>query len=173
MRYWQPENNDKPKIPDKIATVEEFKKSLMVSEEKAREIERTTVKQRTSPEWYSVRRYRPTASVFGEIFLHMSQTPPDKLVLRLLYPRDISTLAIVMGIKHEKVALNAYIKYQHENGHENLTVCPYGFLVCQDHPFLGCSPDGGVYDLLIATHSHGFVEIKCPFSYRDATVHEA
>ena len=106
MRYWQPENKDKPKIPDKIATVEEFKKSLMVPEEEANEIER---------------------KVFGENFHHMSQTPPDKLVLRLLYPRDMSTPAIVWGIEHEKVAFDAYIKYQHENGHEILPSALMGF----------------------------------------------
>ena len=59
------------------------------------------------------------------------------------------------GIEHEIVALDAYIKYQHENGHENLIVCPYGFLVCQDHPFLGCSPDGGVYDPNSYTQPYG------------------
>ena len=89
----------------------------------------------------------------------MSQTPPDKLVLRLLYPRDISTPAIEWGIEHEKVALDA----------ENLTVCPYGFLVCQNHPFLGCSPDGGVYDPI----SYTMPRDQVPLSYRDATVHEA
>ena len=40
--------------------------------------------------------------------------------------------------------------------------------MCQDHPFLGASPDGTIYD---PTHPdpYGFLEVKCPYSHRDHT----
>ena len=44
-------------------------------------------------------------------------------------------------------------------------MCPVGFLVCQDHPFLGASPEGTIYD---PTHPdpYGFLEVKCSYSHR-------
>lgn len=143
-RYWQEASNGKPNIPSKadiLVSIEEFKNSLRVSEEKAREIERNTVGQRDCPEWFTVRRYRLTASIFGEIFHRRQTTSPDKLVLRLLNPKQFSSQAIDWGIKNEKVALGAYLDYQHSNGHEDLTVCPSGFIISSDSPFIGCSPD--------------------------------
>ena len=39
-----------------------------------------------------------------------------------------------------------------------------GFVILQDNPFLGASPDGFVYDPG-ALDSFGLVEIKCPYKY--------
>ena len=86
-----------PNLPphhDLRYTIVEFKKSLQVSEEEARKIERETREQRFSSLWYSVRRYRLTASSFGEVFRRKSDTAPDAIVLRLLKQRQISSPAI-------------------------------------------------------------------------------
>ncbi len=56
-----------PTISDLQRTVGEFLKSLEVSEEEARSIERKTIGQRESPFWFAVRKYRVTASMFGEV----------------------------------------------------------------------------------------------------------
>jgi len=66
------------------ATVEAFKKSLDVSLEKAREIERNTRDQRMSSLWFSVRRFRITASNFGAVLSRRPNTPPDSLVLCII-----------------------------------------------------------------------------------------
>ena len=47
-------------------TVEAFKTSLNMSEEAIRKVERDTKEQRDSTLWHEVRRYRVTASLFGD-----------------------------------------------------------------------------------------------------------
>ena len=153
-------------------TVREFKSSLHVSEQRAREIEQATREQRHSPEWYSVRRYRLTASLFGQIYHRKPDTRPDALVLRLIKPRQFMTPAIEWGIKNEALAIEAYTQHQQCNGHNGLTVCKVGFHVSSSHPFLGASPDGGVYDPS-CDQPYGFVEVKCPYSHRNHTPAEA
>ena len=74
-----------------------------------------------------------------------------------------------MGVQQEATALQAYVNYQHQNGHPELTVCSVGFLISCSHPFLGASPDGGVYDPSSVSELYGFVKIKCPYSHRDKT----
>lgn len=74
MQIWSNEIREEfttPTLPgvDQIKkTVEEFKKCLSVTEEKAREIEQNTREQRNSQLWFNVRRYRLTASYFGDVY---------------------------------------------------------------------------------------------------------
>lgn len=65
-------------------TIAEFKKSLQVTSEEIRSIERKTVGQRHSPMWFMARRFRITASVFGEVLRRKPDTPPDNLVYLIL-----------------------------------------------------------------------------------------
>ena len=116
-----------------------------------------------------MRRYRLTASSFGEIFRRRPETIPDALVLKLLQRRQISSPAIEWGVQQEPRAIETYKTHQHSVGHQELTVCPVEFFVCQEYPFLGASPDGGVYDPASDLHPFGFVEVKCPYSHRDNT----
>ena len=56
-----------------------------------------------------------------------------------------------------------YNDHQHSGGHSHLFRCRSGFIVSDDHPFLGASPDAVVYnpdnkDLF------GLAEVKCPYS---------
>lgn len=77
-------------IPDSSslgATISAFKESLNVTEFDARCIERDTREQRNSSLWFSVRRYKITASIFGVILSRKESTPPDNLVLRILQPK--------------------------------------------------------------------------------------
>lgn len=75
-------------------SVDEFMKSLHVTESEARRIEQTTRQQRKSPEWFAARRFRLTSSVFGEIFHRCAETPPDALVVRLIEQRQFTSPAI-------------------------------------------------------------------------------
>jgi len=73
-------------------------------------------------------------------------------------------------VKNEALAIQAYIQHQQCNGHDGLTVCKVGFHVSRSHPFLGASPDGGVYDPS-CEQPYGFIEVKCPYSrHRDFAV---
>ena len=177
-RYWSSDRmttstHDLPSNLELKRSVEEFMKCLSVNEDKAREIERTTRQQRNSIEWFTVRRFRITSSTFGEIYHRRPETPPTALVVRLLQQRQVVSPAIQWGVQQEAVALQAYVDYQHDNGHTGLTVCGVGFHVSISHPFLGASPDGGVYDPSCTGEPYGFLEIKCPYSHRNSTPEEA
>ena len=62
------------------AEVIAFKESLAVSEADICHIERETREQRDSLKWFQSRRFRITASYFGEICRRRDTTPPDALV---------------------------------------------------------------------------------------------
>ena len=82
-------------------TIATFKKTLEVTQESAREIERNTREQRMCPLWFSLRRFRITASNFGAVLSRQPDTPPDSLVLRIIQPRNFTTAAIKHGIDNE------------------------------------------------------------------------
>jgi len=46
-----------------------------------------------------------------------------------------------------------------------LQVCESGLIICKAFPFIGCSPDGIVS---CACHQKRLLEIKCPYSMRNA-----
>ena len=131
-------------------------------------LNKKTRQQRNSPEWFAVRRFRLISSVFGEIFHCRAETPPDVLVLLLIEQRQFTSSAIQWSVQQEAVALQVYVDYQHQHGHPGLTACSVGFHISRSYPFLGASPDGGVYDPS-AGEPYGFLEIKCPYSHRDET----
>ena len=81
--------------------VARFKELLRVTPDKIREIDRNTREQHKSPLWFSARRFRLTASVFGRILHLLPSTPPDSLVKTLLHPKQVSTPAMNWGKTNE------------------------------------------------------------------------
>ena len=53
------------------------------------------------------------------------------------------------GIDNELNAIREYVACQQSHGHPLLTVSASSFLISYQHPYLGASPDGAVYDPLI------------------------
>ena len=161
-----------PHLPDLEAlkdNVAAFKESMKTDADKIREIERSTREQRHSTLWFAVRRFRITASRFGEVLRRKPDTPPDSLVLSILQPRSFASAATDWGIQNESVAIQTYVSYQHQQGLNGLTVGPCGFMTNEAHPFLGATPDGTVYDPSNHEHPFGFIEVKCPYSHREST----
>ena len=148
-------------------------KSLKVTEYEVRCIERNTREQCHSSLWHSVRRYKITASSFGAVLSHKESTPPDKLVLRILQPKNFTSPATSYGIAMEPVAVKAYVTYQESHAHANIPVTQCGFHISRTAPFLGASPDGAVYDPSTVAQPFGFLEVKCPFTARDLTLADA
>ena len=81
----------------------------MVDASEARKIERETHEQRLCAAWFTIRRYRLTASRFGDVISRKPSTPPDKLVLNILQPTNFTSVAMKYGIDNEKCAIEAYI----------------------------------------------------------------
>ena len=136
-------------------------------------MERDTRDQRMSSTWFAIRRYRLTASMFGDVISRRPETPPDKLVLRILKPTDFTTPAMRYGIDNEKLAIEQYTQHQQANGHPELLVTKSGFIINPSFPFLGASTNEAVYDPSNQDQPFGFVEVKCPYSARDKTPLEA
>ena len=172
-RYWRENTLLPPELEQLERTIIEFFKSLNVTMQRVRGIESKTRSQHHSPEWFTARRHRITASVFRLIHHRKPDTPPDALVVNLLEQRQVTSPEIKWGIEHESEALKAYEKHQHKTGHAELTVCSVGFHVSTSHPFLGASPDGGVYDTSNFGEPYGFAEVKCPLKHSNSTPEQA
>ena len=82
-------------------SVEAFKRSLEVDSNEARKIERETCEQRLRAARFAVRRYRLTASRFGNVISRKPTTPPDKLVLNIIQPTNFTSVAIKYSIENE------------------------------------------------------------------------
>ena len=164
-----------PHIPSRKELMERvtaFKQALELSPQQIRELEQSTRDQHLSDLWYSARRYRLTASMFGTILQLKPTTPPDSLVKQLLHPKPFSTNATQWGKDNEPIALQEYVKYQLRTNRMCLVTCSAGFLVSENHPFLGASPDAYAFDPS-SSNQFGLVEIKCPYKYRDLTPEDA
>ena len=167
-QVWTEETTETPAVVSTeqlLKTVAAFKESLKLPTAEIRRIERETRDQSRSSLWFSVRKYRITASYFGEIFRRLPSTPPHHLVLRVIDPKPFNCAATEWGKTHEACALEQYRKYYHSRGNPDLVTSSAGFAISEDHPFLGASPDGYVYDPS-ALQSFGLVEVKCPYKYR-------
>ncbi len=84
-QYWHSGEAEalSPVLPSKQELqqrVNNFKESLKLPAHKIREIEQSTREQSQSSMWYSARRYRITASYFGEIRRRLPTTPPHSRV---------------------------------------------------------------------------------------------
>ena len=110
-----------------------------------------------------------TASYFGEVRRRLPTTPPESLVLRILGVKTFSySPATEWGKQHEEVALTQYEQRQHESGHDNLYYTKSGFIISEEHPFLGASPDAVVFDPT-NTEKFGLAEVKWPYAHRNVT----
>ena len=161
-----------PSRSDLSERVIAFKESLHVSPEKIRQIERETKDQAQSPLWYFARRYRLTASVFGKVYQRLPSTPPDSLVKQILHAQNFSTKATEWGKENELIALKKYVEQKTSSGHAGLIAVKAGFVICEEIPFLGASPDAYVNDPT-SVDQFGLAEIKCPYKYRDLSPQDA
>ena len=113
----------KQQLSEKVAC---FIESLKVSEDRIREVERSTQDQHRSPAWFNARRYRLTASMFGEVFRRRVDTPPDALVLRIIDPKPFISPSMEYGKRMESTAPEKYKAYKNDQA---VTVCSAGFVI--------------------------------------------
>ena len=177
-RFWKDnphEDSHSPELPSKQELqerVSKFKESLNLPADKIRDIEQHTRDQSGSHLWRSVRRYRLTASYFGYVKQRKQSTSPHSLVTRILNTSSFYSASTEWGKTHEHTAIKQYEEVQKENGHRDLYACPSGFVVCEEYPFLGASPDCVVYDPS-NPNPFGLAEVKCPYSCRSLTPEES
>ena len=61
-----------------------------------------------------------------------------------------------------------YKNVQNQSGHDGLFYSKSGFVISEQYPFLGASPDAVVHDTQ-ETNPFGLAEVKCPYSVRNLT----
>ena len=123
------------------------------SYDQACDIAASTVLQSKCPRWHKERKWRITASRFGEIILATERKDFEKLCKSMYDSCDIRTDAIIHGHAYESQAVQAFAT------RTGLNVMPAGLFVHLKHPFLAATPDAvGIEDYL--------VEVKCPYAGR-------
>jgi hypothetical protein len=71
--------------------------------------------------------------------------------------------------KHEPIAKKRYKAYKKLNCKQKVNVHERGVFLCDTCSFLAASPDGVVSQ----DKTEHFLEIKCPYKWRNSTVEEA
>ena len=149
--------------------------SLIIDQQRAAEIEKTTEGQSQCDSWFDERRYRLTASKFG-ILARRRKSQCDALARNLTSQKRFHLsksmpTAMRLGIQYEPIAIKKYEQYMKDIGHE-VSVNASGLVVCVPAPFLACSPDGKVCDPQCHPH-YGLLEVKYPHTYQGITPEEA
>lgn len=127
---------------------------LKVTENDCKAIEKCTRKQSKCNEWFRHRKWRLTASRFGEITRMTCRRNKNKLCKTLINSHKIVRKCLLHGKQFESKAI---CKFEAQKG---VKCRPSGLFVRPDFPFLGASPDGIVDgDFLI--------EVKCPYNGRN------
>ena len=151
-------------------------KSLAVTEDDRDWIVTITCKQSESELWYQHREGRITSSNVGKVLKHVNDD--DRLVgathsitatIMGYYKIDEQRLPkpLQWGRLNEAKALERY--RQKQQHHKSLKVSKTGLWVSLHHPFLAASPDSLVDCQCCGA---GVVEIKCPWTERNATITE-
>lgn len=128
--------------------------SLQTSLETARQVEASTQEQSLSVEWYRVRSLRVTSSHFREV-CHVRGDSAAQHLAERMRKGVVQTAAMKRGLALEPVAVEEYCRVK------NFNYWPCGFVIHPDAPWLGCSPDGIVFDPS-KNPPFGSVELKCP-----------
>lgn len=130
--------------------------SLTTTPAEAIYFEENTRLQSDTPLWYKVRKFRITASKFGEI-AKRRKAEVTKFLERLKSTRHVQTAPMRDGLAREPEAAKVYSTYK--EGKVNLYPC--GCVVSCSAPWLAASPDRKVYDPS-KQPPYGLLEIKCP-----------
>ncbi|KAK4879609.1 hypothetical protein RN001_007755 [Aquatica leii] len=143
---------------------------LSVPIDECRKIEKLTVKQAHSKEWFDYRTGRITASKFKGVCRTDIAKPSISLIKSICYPtlQQFKTLATRYGCNHEKLA---YKDYSNDMAllHGNFGGSEVGLCLNPKYPYFGASPDALVECDCCGL---GCVEIKCPYCAKDIGLSE-
>ena len=146
--------------------------NLQCSQEQCNNLEEGTRNQAVSQLWYNHRKGRVTGTKAHDVLVRRQTTNPDNLVKRIVGYNtfDISSKpAVKYGTDNEAKARDIY-SAQQGHQHQNFTCRQSGFMVDSRNPFIGASADGVIG---CDCCGGGVLEIKCPFTHKNQTAHEA
>lgn len=132
--------------------------STFDTKEEAIKIEKQTRLQSKCQLWQKQRKFRLTASKFGEICKFTDKIDVFKLCQSIFGDVNFTNNATTYGLSHESEAIKAV------ETSRNLIVKPMGLVIHPDLHFLGASPDGEIQE------EGTLVEVKCPFNGRNEQI---
>ncbi|XP_065189567.1 sushi, von Willebrand factor type A, EGF and pentraxin domain-containing protein 1-like [Sycon ciliatum] len=145
--------------------------AVCVSEEEARAVEQATLNQADSKAWFEFRAGRITASKLKSAVCTDISQPSTSLVRSVCYPEahKFRSKATQWGCDHEQKAIDNYSEHASAT-HQKVEVLPSGFVIHPDYPYRGATPDSLVQ---CSCCGNGVVEVKCPYGWRDSSLHDA
>ena len=147
-----------------------FTSTIKLNKEEIKSVDKMTMKQADSNQWFVQRFGRITASNLHKICTRIETLKTsttgnaDNLVKNILYGKQFTTFATKHGKATEPHAKRALIKILKQNNHKKLSSNESGTVICQSHPYLSASPD---LKLHCTCCGDSLVEIKCPYTIRD------
>ena len=164
--------SDFVELEEKTTTAEEVLERLNLTHEERVQLELDTRSQSECDRWHEARRVRITGSKCGRVIIQKEKTIP--LLRFCLYPKPMIHLPkpIAWGRKNEPKARRKYTDYMNSTGHIGLLTSDAGFVVHEEKPWLGASPDAWVIDHSVSDHK-GIAEFKCPYREADMSLEEA
>lgn len=143
---------------------------LTVTKEQATALEKDTRRQSKSVLWHKHRTGRVTASKFKAVCSTNLEKPSLSLINGICNPSSFkyTNKAMKWGIDNENNAKTVFVQHAKKN-HVAFSVKEIGLIINPKFPHFGASPDA----LISCTCcGEGILEIKCPFSLKDATKNE-
>ncbi|CAM1154303.1 Uncharacterised protein r2_g4267 [Pycnogonum litorale] len=132
-------------------------KANKVTQKQASDIQKNTTLQAKCRLWHNERKWRLTASKFGEICKITPRRNIHRLCLSLFEKNQVFTRGMSHGRQYESVALAKFSRTH------NLEVKSVGLCISVDHPYLAATPDGFI-------GSDTTIEVKCPYSGREMAI---
>ena len=150
-------------------TLQNIFEKLGVSIERSTEVCLQTMSQSTEPIWYLECSKRITASYFGKVLNRRQSIHPTSLIKSITEKRmkggKSMPTSLRWGVEHEEIAIRKYMESR-----KHISAKKFGFVISPAWPWLGCSPDGIIFQDDIPV---GCLEVKCPYSKKDMTLQEA
>ena len=148
-----------------------YKTKVVVTEQRAKQLELLTMQHGCDEAAYSIwraeRRLRITASIAGTIAKRRPSTQVGSTVHNMLYSKFTGNQATRWGLSQEKATAEEYIQCKQQQGSTGISVnTECGLIISTAYPWLAATPDGFVHDPQTSP-SHGLVEFKNPYSCRD------
>jgi len=147
--------------------IDYYEKRVVADVTDASFIEKNTQEQASSQNWYYYRMKRLTASRFGDICRALVDNSKINIVKQLVYQQEKKNVpkAIQYGLDNESVAIDLYSQT------ENKKINKSGLRISSIYPFLGCSPDGLIFDSS-SMDIDSVIEVKCPYAYQDFSLED-
>ena len=142
---------------------------VLLTVSSAKEICASTIGQSTHTRWHGLSVQEGLhLQFFGKIVNRRKSVHPTSLTKSILneHKKASMSASVQWGVDNET---NAILKYQKELQNK-ATAANCGLVVSPKWPWLGCSPDGIVMNEGVPVTC---VEVKCPYSIKEMSIHQA